>query len=281
MTAAIASSSYGKACVHLVKVERGSDRDELRDVTVELRLAGAFDAVYRDGDNSGLLSTEAMTNAVYALGRQHSLDPPEAFAEALARDLMDSCAAARRASVSLAVRCWQPLAAGGVSYPRAFARAGSELRTAFVTVEAAGVVVEAGLEGALLVRTAGSSFRGFLRGRYGTLQETDDRLLATEVAARWRYARTPPDPCVSFGAVRTALLQTFASHPSESLQHTLYAMGEAAFAACADVEAIRLALPNLHHLLVDLAPFGLDNPNQVFVPSREPRGVVEAELTRS
>ncbi|HEX2483856.1 MAG TPA: urate oxidase [Myxococcota bacterium] len=281
MTASIASSSYGKACVHLVKVERGPERDQFKDVTVEVRLAGAFEAVYRDGDNSGLLSTDAMTNAVYALGRRRSLDPPEGFAEALARDLMEACPSARRAHVSLAVRTWEPLAAGGVSYPRAFARAGAELRTACATVEEGRVVVEAGLEGAPLVRTAGSSFRGFLRGRYGTLQETDDRLLATDVFARWRYGRTPLDPCVSFGAVRTALLQTFASHPSESLQHTLYAMGEAAFAACADVEAIRLALPNLHHLLVDLAPFGLDNPNQVFVPSREPRGVVEAELTRS
>ena len=49
------------------------------------------------------------------------------------------------------------------------------------------------------------------------------------------------------------------------VQQTLYAMGEAALAACADATEITLTLPNRHHLLVDLAPFGLTNENEIFV----------------
>ena len=46
-------------------------------------------------------------------------------------------------------------------------------------------------------------------------------------------------------------------------------MGEAALAACDGVE-IQLTLPNRHHLLVDLTPFGLDNPNEMFVATEQP-----------
>ena len=31
-------------------------------------------------------------------------------------------------------------------------------------------------------------------------------------------------------------------------------------------------MPNLHHLLADLSPFGQDNPNHIFVPIDEPHG---------
>ena len=47
------------------------------------------------------------------------------------------------------------------------------------------------------------------------------------------------------------------------------------------MDEIRLSLPNKHHLLVDLSPFGLDNPNQVFVATTEPFGLIEATLRRA
>jgi urate oxidase len=65
------------------------------------------------------------------------------------------------------------------------------------------------------------------------------------------------------------------------VQHTIWVMGEAVFAARPEVDRIHLALPNLHHLLVDLQPFGLDNPQQVFVATSEPHGLIEATLERS
>lgn len=280
MTARIASSSYGKASIRLVKVVRRGTHHVLRDLRVDVRLAGDFDAAYRSGENAAVLPTDSMKNAVLALAREADVDPPEAFAERVARHLLAACPAAKVARVSLSLEPWEPLAPHGASLPHAFARAGGGLRTACVALEAGRATVEAGLEGAALLRTAGSAFRGFLRDRYTTLAETDDRLLATELGARWRYGRLPADPDAAWARVRGALLETFAVHPSASVQHTLHAMGEAALAACEEVAAIRLVVPNLHHALADLAPFGLDNPNEVFVPSREPRGVIEAELVR-
>ena len=76
-------------------------------------------------------------------------------------------------------------------------------------------------------------------------------------------------------------MNTFAAHTSESVQHTLYAMGEAALAACEGIGEIHLSLPNRHHLLVDLKPFGLDNPNEIFVATDQPFGLIEATVTRS
>jgi urate oxidase len=43
---------------------------------------------------------------------------------------------------------------------------------------------------------------------------------------------------------------------------------------------VRLSLPNKHHLLVDLTPFGLDNPNEVFVAADRPYGLIEGTVLR-
>ena len=50
-----------------------------------------------------------------------------------------------------------------------------------------GVVVEAGVEDLIVMKTTRSAFSGFPRDRYTTLPETDDRLMATKVTAIWRY----------------------------------------------------------------------------------------------
>src|SRR5262249_12311291 len=68
---------------------------------------------------------------------------------------------------------------------------------------------------------------------------------------------------------------------SLSLQQTLYAMGEAVLAACPEVAEVRLSLPNKHHFLVDLGPFGLDNPGEVFYPADRPYGLIEGTVCRA
>ena len=78
--------------------------------------------------------------------------------------------------------------------------------------------------------------------------------------------------------MRQTLLETFAEHDSESVQHTLYAMGQAVLERVADVAAIRLVMPNKHHLPVDLTRFGLENRNEIFVATDEPHGLIEATL---
>jgi urate oxidase len=43
---------------------------------------------------------------------------------------------------------------------------------------------------------------------------------------------------------------------------------------------VRLALPNKHHFLVDLTPFGLDNPGEVFYAADRPYGLIEGTVLR-
>jgi len=41
-----------------------------------------------------------------------------------------------------------------------------------------------------------------------------------------------------------------------------------------------MTLPNLHHWLVDLKPFGQPNEGEIFVATREPFGLIEATVRR-
>jgi urate oxidase len=58
-------------------------------------------------------------------------------------------------------------------------------------------------------------------------------------------------------------------------------MGEAVLAACPEVCEARFSLPNNHHFLVDLAPFGLDNPGEVFYAADRPYGLIEGAVCRA
>jgi urate oxidase len=273
-------NAYGKAAVRLVKVDRGAARHQLHDLTVEVRLQGDFGPTHTAGDNSQVLPTDTMKNTVYALARQGPVDPPEEFGERLARHFLRACPAARRAVLALAVHRWDRASANGNPHDHTFVRGPAERRLATVTMDERGVEVEAGVEGLGLLKTTGSGFAGFLRDAYTTLEETDDRILSTDVEAHWKYARPPRDYGASWSAVHAALIETFARHQSASVQHTLYAMGEAALARCPEMGEIRLVLPNRHHLLVDLTPLGLENPNEIFVATREPYGRIEAVVVR-
>jgi urate oxidase len=270
---------YGKSRVRLVKVRRGPDSHDLVDLTLNIALEGAFERVYVDGDNSGCLATDTMKNTAYALARQDSIDHVESFASRLAAHF-SSKPGVSMVRIEAAEHPWTRLPAGGRPHPHAFARAGAEEWTTVVTQDAVETAIASGLRGLVVLKTTGSAFSGFPRDRYTTLPETRDRILATSITATWRYAAGFSD-FAQRSAVRAALVETFAAHRSESVQQTLYAMGEAALGACAGVVDIQLSLPNRHHLLVDLQPFGLDNPDEIFVATEEPFGLIEARVSRT
>lgn len=267
---------YGKASVRLVKVTRGPAQHDLVDLTLDVQLEGAFASVYA-GDNRACVATDTMKNTVYALARQ-PFDTMERFALRLA-DHFAAKPGVSTTRISAAEHPWSRLAPEGRPHPHAFVRDGSERWTAVVTRDAAGARVVSGLADLVVLKTTDSAFAGFPRDEYTTLPETDDRILATSIAATWTY-RSPSVDFAARGRIRTALVDAFAMHESQSVQHTLAAMGEAALDACRDLVDITLTLPNRHHLLVDLRPFGLDNPNEVFVATDQPYGLIEATIRR-
>ena len=273
MPAALAWNRYGKSSIRLVKVRRAADPHDIVDLTIDVSLEGAFEKVYTDGDNSACLATDTMKNTVYALAKDHPIDHIEAFASSLVEYFAQKPGVSL-ARVHTAEHPWSRLDA------HAFMSAGSEEWTSVVERTGGRTSMTSGLRGLVVLKTTDSAFSGFPRDKYTTLPETRDRILATSITATWTYAGGFRD----FGqrsAVRTALLKTFASHKSESVQQTLYAMGEAALAACDGLVDIQLSMPNRHHLLVDLSPFGLANPNEIFVATEQPYGLIEARITRS
>ena len=278
--ARLGENGYGKSRVRLVKVSRRDGRHELRDLTVSIRLEGDFEEAHVRGDNRDVIPTDTMKNTVYALARQTEIDAIEDFARALATHFLPDHPVVSRARVTVREQGWHRLGTEVRPHPHAFVRGSDETDVATVTAEGDAVRTESGIDELRVLKSTGSGFEGFPRDRYTTLRETSDRVLATAMRVRWTYGLTE----ISYGEIRArardAILETFADHDSRSVQHTAYAMGEAVLERCPEIDAVALSLPNKHHLVVDLAPFGLDNPNEIFVATDEPYGLIEAIVRR-
>jgi urate oxidase len=274
------ANRYGKDGVRLVLVRRGAGaggRDVVRDLTVDLRLSGDFEAVHTEGDNSPVLPTDTMRSTVFALAQQHLTGAIEDFAAALGDRLLDASAAAYVAEVAIREHSWVPAAD---DLPHAFVGGTAEAASCEVVVARdTGPDVTSGIEGLAVLKTTGSAFAGFLRDEYTVLAEADDRILATSVTATWQQDGSGYEGTRQ--RLRAALLDSFARHDdSQSVQHTLWVMGRAALAAAPEVVAVNLVLPNKHHVLVDLEPFGIVNERAVYVATDRPYGVIEGTVER-
>ena len=275
-------NNYGKSSVRLTKIERSKSRHELIELTVNTMLEGEFEDTHLSGDNAKVLPTDTQKNTVYAIARNHPIDSIESFAQALAKHFVENCGShIHKASVDIRQQEWARMNLNGHPEDTAFQSTGGEQATTSVVYSAGKLCVRSGLTGLMVLKTTNSAFTGYQRDQYTTLKETGDRILATSITADWLYSSpATTDFNASRALIRTALLKTFAEHNSLSVQQTLYDMGHAALEACSAISEIHLALPNSHRLLVDLQPFGMDNPNVVFLPINEPYGLIEATLAR-
>jgi urate oxidase len=274
-------NQYGKAENRVVRIVRDTARHEIRDLNVTTSLRGDFAAAHTDGDQSQVLPTDTQKNTAFAFAKKHGVTSPEDYALALARRLVEATPAATDARVSVEEFAWDRIEVDGHGHDHAFVRRGAEVRTTQVSLDDDVATVVSGLKDLTVLKSTGSEFKGFLKDEYTTLPEADDRILATALTARWRYAHAAGiDWNAAYGDVRALLLATFASTYSRALQETLYAMGRAVLEAHDEVEEISFAAPNKHHFLVDLAPFGLDNPGEVFIAADRPYGLIEVTVTR-
>ncbi|HEX6234759.1 MAG TPA: urate oxidase [Jiangellaceae bacterium] len=274
-------NQYGKAETHVVRIYRDTPRHRIRDLVVSTTLAGDFDAAHVSGDQSAVLPTDSQKNTVFAYAKEHGVDAIEDFALRLARHFVADVLGVTAARIEVDEYEWERINVGGKGHDHAFSRSGREVRTTAVTVDADGRVdVESGLKDLTVLKSTGSEFQGFLRDRYTTLADTTDRILATSLVVRWRYLGPDTDWSVAYSQIRDVLLERFASTHSKALQHTLWEMGRGVLETRQDVAEIRLTAPNKHHFAVDLSPFGLDNPGEVFFAADRPYGLIEATVRR-
>jgi urate oxidase len=279
MAIVLGPNQYGKAEVRVVAVDRSSPRHSLVDLNVSSSLRGDFTAAHTAGDNAHVLATDTQKNTVFAFARE-GVGTPEEFGLRLARHFTGSYPWIHGARVAVDSYGWERITVGGAEHDHSFRRSGAEARTAVVTVHEGEAYVVAGLTDLVVLKTTGSEFSGFPRDRYTTLAETHDRILATAVTARWRYAGTGIDFDATFAGVRTTLLETFASTHSLALQQSLYAMGAAVLEQFPNVAEIRMSMPNKHHFLQDLSAYGLDNPAVVYHADDRPYGLIEGAVLR-
>jgi urate oxidase len=278
----LVENRYGKSRVRLMKVTRNEQGHDLREWTVQILLKGDFETAHLHGDNSKILPTDTMKNTVYSIARSSKSIAMEDFAKELADFLLSRNLQVESASVRIESTMWKRLTIDGNPHPSAFMRGSGELQvTTAERLQNGPFKIESGFDNLVILKTANSAFEGFIKDPLTTLPETKDRLFGTAVSATWRYL----SPDLSFDClrmkIRETMLRTFANHDSKSVQQTLYAMAENALHAVPEIDEIQLIMPNKHCLLVDLSRFGQDNPNEIFVPTDEPHGYIEARLRRS
>jgi urate oxidase len=270
----LAENRYGKSRIRLMKVTRHDHGHDLREWTVQVLLKGDFDTAHLDGDNSKILPTDTMKNTVYSLARASKSTSMEEFAKELA-DFLES------AVINIESTLWTRLTVDGEPHPNAFMRGSNELQITNVErAQQSTFHVLSGLDDLVLLKTANSGFEGYIKDSLTTLPETKDRLFGTAVSAKWRYISVDLDFDAVRATLREAMLRTFANHDSKSVQQTLYAMAQSALEEIAEIDEIEITMPNKHCLLVDLSRFGQDNPNEIFVPTDEPHGYIEARVRR-
>jgi urate oxidase len=286
MAIVLGPNQYGKAETRVVRIYRDAARHQIRDLNVSTVLRGDFAATHTHGDQANVLPTDTQKNTCFAYASEPGVAEIEAYALSLARHFADDIEPVSQARIEVEEYAWERATVGGAAHPHTFIRSGQDVRTTAVTVAGRGPAQQAwvvsGLRDLVVLKSTGSEFAGFLTDRYTTLAETHDRVLATSLTARWRYAglSEPATWDAAYAQVRQILLEQFAVVHSLALQQTLYQMGQAVLTARPDVAEIRLSAPNKHHFLADLAPFGLRNPGEVFYAADRPYGLIQAVVQR-
>ncbi len=273
-------SSYGKARVRVMKTLRTGDRHSVKELNVAVKLEGDFEASYTKSDNSLVVPTDTMKNTVQALALEHLGEENEAFGIYLAEHFVKTYAQVSRATIRLTERSWQRMNFDGKSQAHSFTESGPARPFAEVCATKGKTEIRSGVEDLVILKSAESGFEGFFKDKYTTLPETRDRIFATRMKATWSYCGKPASFSQSNGRILEAMLKAFAETYSPSAQVTLFQMGEAALKAVGEIKSVQIAMPNKHCLLVNLSPFGLENKNQVFLPTDEPHGLIEGTVTR-
>lgn len=285
------ANRYGKARVRVAQVTRGEQSvHTLRELSVDVLAEGEFAASFSAGDNSLVLPTDTMKNTVYVLAKRHPIQDPETFGTLVARFFLERNPAMTKVEVILRETRWDRLIVAGREHPHAFQAPGLGRPVARVSARrdaaASLVEVESGIDELCLLKTTGSEFRNYKKDELTTLPETSDRIFSTLMQGRWVYdAAEAPAAGFSYPqankTVLDAMLAVFAEEHSVSVQATLFLMGQAALRTVPELKSVTLRLPNRHYLLFDLGRFDLENGNEVFYPTDEPHGQIEATVERA
>jgi urate oxidase len=279
--AKLGGNRYGKSRVRLSRITRHGDRHDFNEWNVRVLLEGDFESSYTEADNSKVLPTDTRKNTVYYVARGSKAVTIEEFAMELGDYLLANNAQVSGVKVEIEERSWERMVVDGSPEATTFKLGGPELQTVrAVRDQGRDWSISSGVDGMTILKTTKSAFTGYIKDKLTTLKPATDRIFGTRATVKWDYASAAQNFAQVRARIVAALLKEFAAHNSMSVQHTLFDMGKAALEAAPEIARIHLTMPNLHHLLADLSPFGQDNPNHIFVPIDEPHGYIEATIER-
>jgi urate oxidase len=277
----LGENRYGKSRVRVMKVVCHETHHAMKEWNVRVLLHGDFETCFTKGDNSKILPTDTMKNTIFYLARESQTTTLEEFAIELVEYLVANNPQVSKVSAEIEEKSWKQILVDGVPHATTYHMTGPELQTTEVSRERDGKLkISSGIDGLVILKTTNSAFTGYIKDKLTTLPESTDRIFATRTTVTWEYLEPPANFAAARSAALATLLKTFADHVSLSVQHTLYDMGTAILAAVPQIARVTLTMPNLHCLLVDLSRFGQQNPNQIFVPTDEPSGYIEAVIER-
>ncbi|CAN5320825.1 urate oxidase [soil metagenome] len=273
---------FGKGRVRIMRIHRDGDKHEVSQLSVKAMLEGDFARAYTDADNSTSTSTDTIKNIVNVVARENTALSTEEFCQVLAKRYLDLYPAPQVMSVTITAHetKWSRLSIDGTPHPHSFVLDSNGKPTVEVVATRAGMTMSSGLDGFTFMKTTQSGWENFFADKYSTIQPTNDRMCATAMVASWKWSGKPASYPATNAKILEILLKEFATTYSPSVQNSLYRMGEKALAAVPEISEISMACPNIHFILMNLSAFGMDNNNDVFLPTDEPHGQIECTVGR-
>ena len=271
---------YGKGRVRIMRIHRDGDKQEVSQLSLKVMLEGDFGRAYTDADNSTSTSTDTIKNIVNVVARENTALSTEEFCQVLAKRYLDLYPQASSVSITAHETKWARLAVDGELHPHAFLLDSNGKPTVEIVATRDRMAMSSGLDNFTFMKSTQSGWENYYTDKYSTIQPTNDRICATSMVASWTWSGKPASYPATNKKILDTLLKEFATTYSPSVQNSLYRMGEKVLAAVPEISEISMACPNIHYILMNLAAFGLDNNNDVFLPTDEPHGQIECTVGR-
>jgi urate oxidase len=271
---------YGKGRVRVMRIHRDGERHEVSQLNIKAMIEGDFARTYTHADNTRTVSTDTIKNVVNIVARENTGLCTEEFCQVLAKKYLDSYPQVTSVAITAHETKWSRLSFGGKPHPHSFILDSNGKPTVEVTATREGSTLASGIDGFAFMKSTQSGWEDYLKDPYTTLKETNDRMCATSMVASWKWTAKPSNYPATNAKILATLLEVFGTTYSASVQDSLYRMGEAALSAVPEISEISMACPNMHFIPMNLSAFGLDNNNDVFLPTDEPHGQIECTVGR-
>lgn len=271
---------YGKGRVRIMRIHRDGDKQDVSQLSIKVMLEGDFGRAYTDADNSTSTSTDTMKNIVNVVALENTALSSEEFCQVLAQRYLDLYPQASSVSITAHETKWNRLSIDGVPHAHSFLLDGNGKPTVEILATRDGMTMKSGLDNFTFMKSTQSGWENYYTDKYSTIQPTNDRICATSMVASWTWSGKPASYPATNKKILDTLLKEFATTYSPSVQNSLYRMGEKVLAAVPEISEISMACPNIHYILMNLSAFGLDNNNDVFLPTDEPHGQIECTVGR-